>query len=210
MSASPPKLELASLHEAPIWQSWLSAEEKARADAMENPALRDRFIVSRGLRRKVLSECLRCAAAELAFHEGGGVKPRLEVAGGWDFNISHAGDFVALAVGQGAVGVDLERMRAVREIETLVARYFHPDEAAAWRMEPVERALEAFYVLWSAREAAMKYAGTGLARGLSLTRVDPEILATGEGEASVGPARCRLRRVKAPEGYVLIVAAISG
>ena len=52
----------------------------------------------------------------------------------------------------------------------------------------------------------MKWAGVGLARGLSVTRVDPEIPVRGEGEGTVGAERCLLRRCDAPAGYVLVVA----
>jgi phosphopantetheine--protein transferase-like protein len=124
----------------------------------------------------------------------------------WDFNLSHAGDYVVLVVGRGEVGVDLEKRRSVRNLAALVERYFHPDEAAAWRATGAGRREEAFFILWSAREAAMKCAGLGLARGLALTRVDPEILRSESASGMVGGKVVLLRRVAAPEGYVLVTA----
>jgi 4'-phosphopantetheinyl transferase len=200
------KLELASLAGASAWESWLSPAESARAAGMGHPLLRARFVVSRGLRRKVLSELAGQDPAVLRFIEAAGEKPRCQAGAGWDFNLSHAGDYVALATGRGAVGVDLELIRPVRHMAGLVERYFHPDEAAAWRSVAAARQEEAFFVLWSAREAAMKCAGLGLARGLALTRIDPAMLGGGGGSGTVGSRQLVLHRADAPDGYVLVTA----
>jgi len=108
-------------------------------------------------------------------------------------------------VGRGSVGVDIEQCREVREMESIVARYFHPEEQAAWHDLPPARQPAAFFLLWSAREAAMKCAGLGLAKGLSITRVDPGILERGQGTAWVGDRLLQARSLPAPEGYALVV-----
>jgi phosphopantetheine--protein transferase-like protein len=254
VSASGLRLELASLDSATDWKSWLTADEVLRADGMANPVLQARFVVSRGLRRKVLAEAIescpqveRCTdespasvgtagpavrtlsaegqrpagpagptevegaqrsqgSLDLQFVEDPGIKPRLQDPDGWDFNASHAGDYVVLVVGRGEVGVDLERIRPVRDTAALVDRYFHSDEAAAWRNLPAEQKEGAFFILWSAREAAMKCAGTGLAGGLGQTRIDPEILRSDRIRGAVGGKEMILQREKAPEGYMLVTA----
>ena len=61
-------------------------------------------------------------------------------------------------------------------------------------------------MLWSAREASMKCVGFGLARGLSVTRVDPLIVAENVAFARVGHARLQVQRLSAPQGYVAMVA----
>lgn len=200
------KLELVPLASAPAWERWLSPEESSRAAAMRHPALRARFVVSRGLRRKVMAELLGRDPAALRFPALPGEKPRVEADDGWDFNVSHAGDHVALVTGRGAVGVDLEKVRPVRSMEALAGRYFHPDETAAWRSVAAARQVEAFFLLWSAREAAMKCTGTGLARGLALTRIDPAVLDCAQVSGTVGGRDLMLRRADAPEGYVLVTA----
>jgi phosphopantetheinyl transferase len=96
--------------------------------------------------------------------------------------------------------------REVRDIAMLVARSFQADEAAAWqRLEAADR-VRGFFLLWTAREAAMKCAGLGLAKGGSITRVDPAVLREDEVGARVGAARMRVRRMEAPEGYVMALA----
>ncbi len=206
VNASGLRLELASLQCAADWEPWLSADEARRAAGMANPVLRARFVVSRGLRRKILAEVLAGEPSDLQFAEDEGAKPCLVEGSGWDFNLSHAGEYVALVVGRGDVGVDLEKIRPVREMAALVERYFHRDEADAWGAVPSGERESAFFVLWSAREAAMKCAGTGLARGLGQTRVDPDILGCETARGTVGTEAMVLQREKAPEGYVLVTA----
>jgi phosphopantetheinyl transferase len=71
---------------------------------------------------------------------------------------------------------------------------------------PEERQELAFFILWSAREAAMKCLGLGLAAGLAKTLVDPDILEKGQAAAEVGGRGVTLREVEAPRGYVLVTA----
>ena len=206
MIATKTLVEFAMLSEAKDRSGLLSEEERAKAADIANPAVRARFELGRGLRRKMLSEATGCLATGLTFAESGEGKPRALNAAGWDFNVSHSGDYVAVAVGRDQVGVDLEQIRPVREMESIVERYFHPDEAAAWRAVAPGLRKEAFFVLWSAREASMKCVGLGLARGLSVTWVDPAIVAENVAFARVGGARLEVRRLSAPRGYVAMVA----
>jgi 4'-phosphopantetheinyl transferase len=206
MITAQPSVEFAVLSEAKNLLSLLSEEERARAAGIANPAVRARFEIGRGLRRKMMSDATGLLAVEITFSESEEGKPRALNAAGWDFNVSHSGDYVAVAVGRGQVGVDLEQIRPVREMESIVERYFHPDEAAEWRSLAPGLREEAFFVIWSAREASMKCVGLGLARGISVTRVDPLIVTGNATFARVGAARVEVRRVEAPRGYVAMVA----
>lgn len=187
----------------------LTARERDEVARIKNDVLRVRHVVSRGLRRGILADCIGQPPGDLEFVEEEGGKPRVLNVGGWDFNISHSGDFVAVAVARGGVGVDIEVIRPVREMDAIVARYFHRDEGTYWRSLDVSLREEAFFVLWSAREAAMKCVGLGLARGLAVTRVDPAIARSGEAGAQVGDCALEIRRVEAPDGCVAVVAVIA-
>ena len=198
--------EFAPLSAAQEWLSLLSEEERTRAAGIANPTVRARFEIGRGLRRKMLADATGLLAWEITFLQSEEGKPRALNAVGWDFNVSHSGDYVAVAVGRGQVGVDLEQIRPVREMESIVERYFHPDEAAEWRAVAPGLRKEAFFVLWSAREASMKCVGFGLARGLSVTRVGSAILSERIAPALVGGATIEVRRLSAPQGYVAMVA----
>lgn len=203
-------IELASISDADKWRGLLTGDERNAAGRIANPSVKARFETTRGLRRKMLSEVAGVDPRELSFQEDGDGKPRAENAEGWDFNVSHSGELVAVAVARGPVGVDIEMIRPVRQRQSIVARYFHPDEACAWRaLDPGLRE-EAFFLLWSAREAAMKCLGLGLAKGLGVTRVDPVIMRNSEAPAQVGEGEVGLRRIEVPPGYVGMVALAGG
>ena len=198
-------VRLAGLSEEASFEKLLTPPERSHAATIGSPLQRARFVVSRGLRREMFSSCSGIPAADLQFTADGEGKPRVSNADGWDFNLSHAGDYVAVVVGRGRVGIDLEQHREVREMSSIVERYFHPDEARAWRQAEESQRAEAFFLFWSAREAAMKCAGLGLAKGLSLTRVAPEFLVRRESEATVGDMPLRIKELDAPAGYTLVV-----
>ena len=203
-------MRVVNLSEQDDYARLLSAKDREKAEATGNEVLRARFVVSRGLRREVLAEVTGRATGELEFIEDGENKPRLSDHDGWDFNVSHAGDYVAVAAGRCRVGIDLEKMRAVPEMEAIMDRYFHPDEAAAWRALDESRRAEGFFVLWSAREAAMKCCGLGLAKGLSVTQIDPAFLRERVAEAKVGDTVVEVEEFDAPTGYVMVVGREQG
>ena len=202
-------VEIAPLANATQWRCYLSDKECEQVEQKANPVARARFEIGRGLRRKMLSEVVGVSADKLRFVDERDGKPQVLNADGCDFNISHSGDYVAVAVAQVAVGVDIEKIRPVREMDSIVARYFHPDEGEAWRSIDAGLREEAFFLLWSAREAAMKCTGLGLARGLGVTRVDPTIVSSTETGAQAGNCLLTVRRVEAPEGYVAVVALMA-
>ena len=75
--------------------------------------------------------------------------------GGAQFNLAHSGDWVALAVGDRALGVDVEHPRTISP--ALIRRQFSPAEQA-WAGKDPEKLLE----LWTARESVMKATGRGI------------------------------------------------
>jgi 4'-phosphopantetheinyl transferase len=201
------QIHFAGLEEAPRWLPLLTSEEKMQTEKIVNPKVLAGFIVSRGLRRQVLSTLLCEKPERVQFTSGEGGKPHLVMPGAPDFNLSHSGEFVVMAVADsGHVGIDLEVLREVRDMGGIATRFFHPDEAAAWEnLGPAAR-LDGFFVLWSAREAAMKCAGLGLARGLSITRIDAGILQEKEAGGRVGSMEVRVDRMSAPDGHVMVLA----
>lgn len=86
------------------------------------------------------------------------------------FNISHAGDMVAIAYGDSPVGIDIELVRC-RENDLKVAKRcfaeeeyrFITEEAYELDMENISRSKEErFFMVWTMKEAYLKYKGTGI------------------------------------------------
>lgn len=87
----------------------------------------------------------------------------------WHYNISHSGEYVALAISNAPVGIDIQHN--VPYNKSLVRRFFTAEEAEAYEslisheVQPVDaakQAMDLFYTLWCRKEAYGKLKGTGL------------------------------------------------
>ena len=78
-------------------------------------------------------------------------------------SLSHSGAHIAVAVGQSAVGVDVERKRKFSL--AVSRRWFQTKEHEFLTSLPEEERARAFFRLWTLKEAALKYTGEGLAGG---------------------------------------------
>lgn len=199
-------VQSAMVEQVDVWRQRLTEEERLAAEAMSVSLMRARYEIGRGLRRKMLAEASGIAAVGLQFGADSRGKPSVVNAPGWHFNVSHSGGCVVCAVSSVAVGIDVEQVRTVREQDAIVSRYFHTDEASALRAVDSVRQVQGFFRLWTAREAAVKCCGLGLARGMSVTRVDPAILHAETASALVGECALAVEHLHVPDGYVGMVA----
>lgn len=167
--------------EARAWAS-LSDDERDRAERMKDAGTRRRFVTARACLRSALERLTHVAAREIRFDYGRRGKPLLP--GGPSFSLSHSGERVLIAVSaRGRVGVDVERIRPVRRLEALAARWLAPGERA-WLAAAGEGGVEAaFFDVWTRKEAFAKALGSGLATPFRSFSVD---MAAGEG----GSGRC--------------------
>ena len=76
------------------------------------------------------------------------------------FNLSHSGDYVVCAVGDGEVGVDIQKWVPYKE--RTAERFFAPTEWKLLQELPASQRTELFYRLWSRKEAYGKYTGQGI------------------------------------------------
>jgi 4'-phosphopantetheinyl transferase len=150
-------------HQLETFAATLSAEELARADALQAPQARRRMIADHGWRRQLLAEWLGgCSATELAFAVSEHGKPRL-TGSGPHFSASRSEEVAWYAVSEQAeVGVDVERVDHDRPLEPLARRLLSSRERALYdRFGEAERA-DALYACWTCKEAAVKALGSGL------------------------------------------------
>lgn len=79
-------------------------------------------------------------------------------------SLSHAGRFVALAVGERqALGIDIEPVRSLGEIEPLLESICAADERRTIESFPRDARARTILAAWTAKEAALKALGVGLA-----------------------------------------------
>ena len=155
----------------------LNPEERARAVRFAAKLHGDRFVAGRGYLREILGQYLHRPPRSLFIHCNAFGKPQLGngLAGALHFNLSHSGDFAALAVSPAFdVGIDIEETRPLEE--NIAERFFSPREAGTLRRMSGERALQAFYRCWTSKEAFVKAHGAGLSLPLDSfdVSVDPD------------------------------------
>ena len=141
----------------------LTAEEQARANRYKIAKAREQFVIGRGLLRGLLGGCLgfHPAAVPLTYLASG--KPVLADTFATiplHFNLTHTDGVAVLVIARRRVGVDVERVRALRaDTDGLVLRYFSTAESAAFRALPAHHRQAAFFRGWTCKEAVIKAAG---------------------------------------------------
>ena len=164
---------------AALWQL-LSRDERERAEKFRFAEHRQHYIVARGSLRRLLAERLRIAPRAVEFVETKYGKPRLAPVHGsadLDFNLSHSGALALYAFTSGrAVGVDVELIRDVPDVDDLAERFFSPTEIASLKALPLARRSLAFLACWTRKEAFIKALGQGLSCPLDAfdVTIDPD------------------------------------
>ncbi|MBX4132609.1 4'-phosphopantetheinyl transferase superfamily protein [Frischella sp. Ac48] len=86
---------------------------------------------------------------------GNNQRPQFEKTNLPDFNISHSGDYVAVAIcSNGKIGIDIEQDRPRKQYRKIAAQFFSEHENT-WLNQQTD-GLSAFWQLWTLREAALK------------------------------------------------------
>lgn len=152
----------------------LTEEEKRRADRFVDPRHRSRFIAAHGRLRQILGRCLAVPPEHVPVVQGDNGKPRLDPP--YDnllhFNLSHSAGMVLLGVSKNRrIGVDIEYIRPLENMATIARRYFTQDEYTRIMSAPQSLQENAFYTLWSMKEACLKCSGQGLP-GLDALKLD--------------------------------------
>ncbi|MCU7794971.1 4'-phosphopantetheinyl transferase family protein [Aeromonas caviae] len=154
--------------------SGLSPEEYRHWHEIRQPGRQREYLLGRVLLRRLLAERLHCPAGSLAFHIGEHGKPML-CNHHWQFNLSHSGDWLVLALcREGPLGVDIEMGLRRRPILPLAKRFYAPSEYQWLSAQPREEQHSAFYRLWSRKEAVLKAHGDGISAGLDKICFLPE------------------------------------
>lgn len=144
---------------------WLQADEQQRAARLRRERDRKRFTIGRGLLRAILARYMQVGPGTLRFTYGVYGKPALANLA-WSvpihFNFAHSNNLGVLAVGLGPVGVDVEVIHPLPDLAGLIARYLAPPEQLALAALDDHARLEAFYRIWTRKEAWLKLGGEGL------------------------------------------------
>ena len=142
----------------------LSGEEKERARRFQFPKDRQEFAFCRGTLRILLGKYLKTPPEEIQFRYEENGKPSVDSLA---FNLSHSKGKALLAiVGQGEVGVDLERIEANGSWEKIGMRNFSNSEVEFLQSFSKEKQAAIFYQIWTLKESLIKGMGKGLFQSL--------------------------------------------
>lgn len=150
------------LDEADLWAG-ASAAERQRAASFVVRRDQLRWLAGRQHARTVAAEWLDHSPTRISLTAEPGSPPQVLLDGDPAENcylsISRTGDYVAVALADRHIGIDVERQPAPPEASTLANRFLNPSDAAkiAADREPGLRFLQA----WVRLEAILKRRGTG-------------------------------------------------
>ena len=164
--------------EVHVWAVWLKASppvnrayrcllsphEMARADRFVFEHLTRSHELSQGALRLLLAHSLKCQPGDVAFRFGPRGKPMLQGDSRMRFNMAHSGSLALYAITVDCeIGVDVEELRDIPELEQVASHYFSKAEALQLLSIADEMATrEAFYRCWTRKEAYIKAVGDGL------------------------------------------------
>lgn len=156
-------------------QRFLDSDEQGRAARFRFACDRERFVIRRGLLRVILGRYLDQDPGQLRFQQGENGKPAIADDSARDvlsFNMTHSHDLALYAITRHRpVGIDVERHRKDLEYMQIAEEFFSHREVAELRALTGNAQLQAFFNLWTCKEAFAKATGAGLSLPLSQIEV---------------------------------------
>ena len=153
----------------------LSRDEKSRSEQFHFDHLRQRYIITHGALRVILAGYLGKPPQTLQFGRGRFGKPFLvDSPGSVEFNLSHCEDLALAAITVGrSVGIDVEKVRQVQYLDSIINRFFSAEEQRFIASVPAHEQTGAFFTLWTRREAAAKAFSLNLEAALGNLEIAP-------------------------------------
>lgn len=156
-----------SLFDEDRYLEMLSETEKERSASIKDREVRSLFIQSRVHLRTLLAHHLKMEPRDIPLVIGPHGKPSLQ-NGVPDFNLSHTKGVILIALAMGCgVGVDVEGIRPLRNLDRLIQDVFSPEEQRAFKALNGSQQSDRFFRGWAMKEAYVKAIGRGIAAGLS-------------------------------------------
>lgn len=189
----------------------LSSDELERASRFRFPHLASAYVITHGVLRLLLARFLDRDPADISFDYGVHGKPVVSKNDQLHFNLTHSERMAAIAVTTGcALGIDLEHLRPIPDIEEIAGRYFCSEEAAEiLPLAPGERE-QAFFRCWTRKEAYIKAIGEGLSCALDSFQVTVQADTLARlvhiGDDRVAAARWTLHDLSLTPDYIAALA----
>jgi 4'-phosphopantetheinyl transferase len=140
----------------------LTAAEHGVAGSIVSRRARERYVAGRTLLRRHLGRMLGRDPLAVRIVDGPDGKPALAEPV-LSFNVSHAGDLIAIAVSRPRrLGVDVERIRPDFDARAVTEELFDAADRDAIARATAREGARAFFRYWTRYEALVKARGDGL------------------------------------------------
>ena len=144
----------------------LTIDEKRRAERYNFTSDKKRFITVRGVLRQIISNYLNVDPERIEFnysHHGKSVLTNIYSDTDLRFNVSHSGELAMFVFAlDREVGVDIEYIREIPEMEQIVDHFFTDTEKIRFYKLSKDIRKKVFFQIWTRKEALLKAIGKGL------------------------------------------------
>lgn len=140
---------------------YLSFERRIRINNYLKTADKKRSLIAELLIRKITYEKMGIPTEKIKISYNPYGKPYIDNIRHYKFNISHAENFVVMAVGRSKVGVDIEIMK---QCDMAVGKRFFTNSEYDYiiSQKNEQDRMEAFYTIWTLKESYVKAIGKGM------------------------------------------------
>lgn len=140
---------------------YLNHEEKTKFHRYKFNKDKNRFAIARLAIKMILADYLVCKLENINLEIDDFGKPFLSNHADIQFNISHSGEFIGLAISKHAIGIDIEVYNDKINYRELAQTVFSDQELTQIKNIDRIKLAEAFYRCWAKKEAYMKAIGKG-------------------------------------------------
>lgn len=146
------------------WYAIMTDKKQLRIDRLHHEGDKKRSVAGEMLAKKSIAETLNIAPEEIIIKATSQGKPYIENRPIY-FNISHCEDYVVCAVNEKEIGIDIEKIRDVNL--SIAERFFTHSESEYLNSGDTADKNKRFFEIWTAKEAYLKWLGSGITDELS-------------------------------------------
>ena len=154
---------------------FLSRDEVERANQFYFERDRMQFIMRRGILKQIIAKYLAIEPKNLLFEYNRFGKPFLNsdfLKHDLRFNMSHSKNIALYCISyQKDVGIDIEYIREDVEFQQIIHRFFSHKEKEFIQKITIDKRREAFFRIWTRKEAVLKALGKGISFPIQMVNV---------------------------------------
>lgn len=122
------------------------------------------------------------------------------------FNLSYRSDFALLAIADREVGIDIEQVRTIFDVDAFCSSYFHRNEKAIIDQALPSEQADTIFTFWAFKEAFIKCLGIGFSRDLTEFDLSPFYHSPTHELLWWNGETFTIERIEVVDGYVGAVA----